>query len=434
MTTETIGEMDRRGRRFGWRFRFLTRSARTQTSSRLEFTVGEALAAVCFAVLAVACWAWLPGGHPLQPALAGIAALAYMASLWVELPLAKGFAAITQPIFVWLVFVLPLDVVPLTVGALTVASLCLRCRSFAVDRLAVWLSNSWYCVPPTLVLLAAAPERASWSHWPVYVAAFGAQFACDLAITLVRFPLPRDRGKAERISDILAPTMLDALLTPAGLTAAVLSGSEAAPGAAVVLLIGVVGVMLFLARERLDRIDHQERARRDPLTGLANRARFEEQLENTAARVARSDASAALLLIDVNDFKAVNDTHGHTAGDYVLRAFATRVLAQVRDGDLAARIGGDEFAVLLTEPTTIETAQRIASAIHRALEEPIDVPQTGRLSVSGSIGAALLTRDVLPADALTAADMAMYAQKRRNKRRSPASHQMHASDRPPTAM
>ena len=110
------------------------------------------------------------------------------------------------------------------------------------------------------------------------------------------------------------------------------------------------GLTTFLGRERASRVEHQHRALRDPLTGLANRALFDELLAAAWERCARNGTTGALLLADLDHFKPINDTYGHPVGDQALQAFAQRLTQTVRAADVAARTGGDEFAVLLAEP------------------------------------------------------------------------------------
>jgi diguanylate cyclase (GGDEF)-like protein/PAS domain S-box-containing protein len=145
----------------------------------------------------------------------------------------------------------------------------------------------------------------------------------------------------------------------------------------------------------------------DPLTELFNRRRFEEELSAYVAYTARFGGRGAVLLLDLDRFKYVNDTHGHRAGDDVIRAIGQVVGAHVRDTDVLARLGGDEFAVLLKH-TDRAAAERRAREIIGAVRRPGDL----RLALSASIGIALFgAGDQLPEDLLAAADLAMYAAK-----------------------
>jgi diguanylate cyclase (GGDEF)-like protein len=358
----------------------------------------------------------IPGGHPLQPALAVAAVLAFVAADQVKLPLTVGsadglqtlgYASTLQPAFVLMLFAFPLNVVPVVALVSMVVSSLVRNRSLAYLTTAV--ADSWFAIAPTVVLAVLAPGPASWSHWPLYVCAFGAEFVADALLGAARRALHNDP-----VSDpptVLLPLTIDVLLTPVGLAAAVIGND--APAAAVVLLAGVIGVMALLGRERAHRIRESHRALHDPLTGLANRLLFFELLDAAARRCERTDAAGVLLLIDLDNFKAVNDTHGHGRGDQVLCAFADRVRATVRHSDTVARLGGDEFAVLLADPTEPDAGDAVADKLRGAFATPLLLPDGATLKVGASIGAAVFAAHAPLAHALAAADRAMYADKRR---------------------
>jgi diguanylate cyclase (GGDEF)-like protein len=162
----------------------------------------------------------------------------------------------------------------------------------------------------------------------------------------------------------------------------------------------------------------------DPLTGLANRALFLDHLEQALARARRSGHHPAVVFVDLDRFKTVNDSLGHEAGDEVLRAVAERLGRVVREQDTVARLGGDEFAVLCDAPTRPEVAETLATRIATAVAEPIAVTarvpgsSPGRdhhVTVHASVGVATITgeRSVRAMDLLRDADMAMYDAKAR---------------------
>jgi diguanylate cyclase (GGDEF)-like protein/PAS domain S-box-containing protein len=156
----------------------------------------------------------------------------------------------------------------------------------------------------------------------------------------------------------------------------------------------------------------RERAFHDPLTGLANRARFEERL----ARVT-GDADTAVLFIDLDNFKTVNDSLGHAAGDQFLSEVARRLGACVRMGDMVARMGGDEFAVLISGVDAQIRAPRIAERILREMAAPIELDRRA-ITPSASIGIACGDSAQNAQEILRDADLALYEAKRSGKGRA----------------
>lgn len=162
--------------------------------------------------------------------------------------------------------------------------------------------------------------------------------------------------------------------------------------------------------------DLRHRAFHDSLTDLANRLLFLDRVEHALARAERDGGGLAVLFIDLDDFKRVNDTWGHAAGDLVLQEVAQRLSSHVRTGDTVARFAGDEFTVLLEGVTSPEEVRGIAERLLQALDRPFDLQDTFvRLSLS--IGAALAPAAPYPDSGtlLLAADQALYAAKRRGK-------------------
>jgi diguanylate cyclase (GGDEF)-like protein len=154
-------------------------------------------------------------------------------------------------------------------------------------------------------------------------------------------------------------------------------------------------------------------ANHDSLTGLPNRAYFEGRLIRALRSAAKAKEQVAVLYLDSDRFKEINDSFGHAAGDAVLVAVAERVRAQLREDDLVARLGGDEFAILLAPLHKVEDAQRIADKIIASMDQPIPVPGNTQVLTSLSIGIALYPdHGATPGSLLNAADAAMYQAKR----------------------
>jgi diguanylate cyclase (GGDEF)-like protein len=189
---------------------------------------------------------------------------------------------------------------------------------------------------------------------------------------------------------------------------------EEADRIAAVSLAGHAAVALENAR--LHRIVERQ-ALVDGLTGLANRRHLDQELASVLARAERAGGTAALILADLDDFKAVNDRHGHACGDLVLREFATLMHEVVREGDTAARWGGEEFALLLPD-TDVEGAERVAERLRRGLESQVILSPEGQpLRVTVSLGVAGYPEAGGRVELVDAADEALYRAKRVGKNR-----------------
>lgn len=177
---------------------------------------------------------------------------------------------------------------------------------------------------------------------------------------------------------------------------------------------------IFSGRDVTERVDAERAleasrrelellARVDPLTELPNRRQLDERLSLALTRLQRHGQPIALLFLDIDHFKAINDEHGHAAGDALLRAFAQRLISTVRSSDLVARVGGDEFVILLEDAAVPEAAERVARNVLEQMQEPIVEGMSFR--VSTSIGIAFATHPLDASDLIVAADTALYAAK-----------------------
>jgi diguanylate cyclase (GGDEF)-like protein len=155
----------------------------------------------------------------------------------------------------------------------------------------------------------------------------------------------------------------------------------------------------------------EARADVDPLLDILNRRGFERELSRAISHVGRYGTPAALMFIDLDGFKAVNDRHGHAAGDALLKAVAAELTAHVRASDVVGRLGGDEFGVLMWH-----LAPPLANARAKHLEQLIErVTVSHSSAVGASAGIVPLSAGVSPAALIDAADRAMYARKRERR-------------------
>lgn len=179
--------------------------------------------------------------------------------------------------------------------------------------------------------------------------------------------------------------------------------------------VGLYGVARDISeRKRAEEIISFQ-AYHDQLTRLPNRMLFKDRLELAIAQAQRRGGSLAVMFIDVDRFKLVNDTYGHAEGDALLRGIASRLTASLRRGDTLARLGGDEFTILLPDILTPEDAEVIARKVILALEEPFALNH-GDFRATASIGISIFPPDGQTAEAMTQhADMAMYQVKRSGK-------------------
>jgi diguanylate cyclase (GGDEF)-like protein len=184
---------------------------------------------------------------------------------------------------------------------------------------------------------------------------------------------------------------------------------------AVGLLAFAVRVNLAQKREMARRVEAERRARelafQDGLTGLPNRRQFDDALKEAVAALPRAGAAHAVLLLDLNGFKQINDVHGHAVGDEVLIVVAQRLLSAIRDGDLVARLGGDEFVILARHASGVEAVTNVALRVMQALQQPVASDSTQH-QIGAGIGIALIPHDGTTVnDIMRKADVALYRAK-----------------------
>jgi diguanylate cyclase (GGDEF)-like protein len=280
---------------------------------------------------------------------------------------AGGSAVATEPILIAGLLLLPVEYVPVVV----LLSLVLSASEGSRSRhdLLVRAVSGWHCIGPVAVLAAADPDGFALHHWPVYLVAVLAQFLLDALIAVVRCSalgisltvLPRPMAWAWGV---------DALLAPIGVAAVL-----ATDGSRWTLVFAMcpVGILAMLGRDRTEHFEKAvviseafeaalESARLDPVSGIANRRAWNEATARAALRFAANPMgrSVSVLLADVDGLKLVNDTLGHDAGDDLIRAAASALQAAAPTGALVARIGGDEFGILVTDRTDIDPDSLIA--------------------------------------------------------------------------
>ena len=194
-------------------------------------------------------------------------------------------------------------------------------------------------------------------------------------------------------------------LGPAGSTSAQYQLSKLATA------ISLAGAKVLRLEQEVTQMRHF--AYHDELTGLPNRSLLLDRLSQTVAQASRRNRQAAVLLLDLDGFKSVNDRYGHAAGDELLRRMARRLLASTRRADTTARYGGDEFIVLLPEIEGKKSATEVAQKIHARLTEPF-VISGHSFAITACIGIAVYPMDgTTPDELMERADIAMYAAKTR---------------------
>ena len=193
------------------------------------------------------------------------------------------------------------------------------------------------------------------------------------------------------------------------------SGGHPAVAPAALLLAEIERLRAELIKAEWKIAELEARADVDPLLDILNRRGFDRELARSLAYVKRYSTAAALVFIDLDGFKAVNDRHGHAAGDALLKAVVAGLKSHVRASDMVARLGGDEFAVLMWNLDAAQTTAK-AHELESIIAGTAVAHGPARLSVGASAGSVPLAGDATPAAILEAADQAMYARKRERRR------------------
>ncbi len=174
-----------------------------------------------------------------------------------------------------------------------------------------------------------------------------------------------------------------------------------------------VGMLLLLLEEQIAR--NKYLALHDPLTGLPNRRLFEDRIASAVERSRRAETQMAVITIDLNGFKQINDTMGHHMGDLVLQHIASAFIARVRRSETLARTGGDEFSIILESTLNRDDAETLAGSLRQLLNEPLEI-EGQKVRLGASFGIAVFPDDGLNAESLCiVADRRMYAAKRRSQ-------------------
>jgi diguanylate cyclase (GGDEF)-like protein len=279
--------------------------------------------------------------------------------------------------------------------------------------------GSWaLAMAPAVLWIAAALLLFGEEYRPRILMSAPLLAAYSLAVAAELWRAPSRTSLARAASGVLlvhAAFMIVRFLFALGMTEAEVPGTLAHPlhplalVETMVVAISLAFLLLSGVREQVTML-YQEAALLDPLTGVGNRRGFDAEAKRMLARARRDGTSTALLLLDLDHFKALNDRFGHLAGDRALKAFARTVAAELREGDLLGRLGGEEFAVALADCRT-DQAARLAERIRRATAALALSEGGAEIRLTVSIGVASL-RAAESLDALlTKADAALYRAK-----------------------
>jgi diguanylate cyclase (GGDEF)-like protein len=319
------------------------------------------------AAAAVAARTLNSAGQAHWPVFALGLVVAYALCSRIEFELGPGCAVPTQLAFVPMWFVVPPAILPFAVAAGYLLGALPEYLDGSVHwrRSLVLLGNCWYAVGPALVLSHFAHGGPALRQAPVYLAAFAAQVAFDAVPAAMREWFVFGHSPRELVPFLAWVYGLDALLTPVGLAAA---GNGRGGFLLVLPVAAVLSVLAHDLRLRLNRSltlndafnNAAQVARLDALTGVGNRLAWDEALQLLQHDLRAAGKAHSVVLVDLDDLKLANDAHGHAVGDELLRAVAATLRDAVREGDVVARIGGDEFAILMRETDASSCLERLS--------------------------------------------------------------------------
>ncbi|HEV2591103.1 MAG TPA: GGDEF domain-containing protein [Gaiellaceae bacterium] len=356
--------------------------------------IGTAISSVPY--LAIAIGLAVFGHSPRHfTAVDVIALVTFCVVIRLEYRVGAGSAVAGQLVFVPLLFLMPLNLIPLAVcigSVIGTGVLALTGQKPTLCPNA--FGTSWYTIPPVLLLMATGEKSFAWHSWPLYTFAVLVQSLADLVPAGI-YERVVNNTDLRPLAGVLATVYgFDVLLTPVGMLAA------AEGGFAFLALLPFTVVLWLLSRERENRLQAESLAHIDDLTGGANRRSFDERLGVEQARSSRSGGELSICMIDLDHFKTFNDTFGHPAGDDLLRRVTELWAAALRPEALLARLGGEEFGVILPEagPDAAEVVvERLRGVTPR--------------EVTFSAGIATWDGDESLSDVVARADAALYRAK-----------------------
>jgi diguanylate cyclase (GGDEF)-like protein len=375
-------------------------AARSRALPKRE-VASELAATLAFIVAAVAV-ALYPGALTgFDPAVAALLVAIYVVLARIEFPVGNGYVLPTHLALVPMLVLVPPGAVPglVAAGLLLARVLDWARGSGSFSRTLFSIPDAWHAIGAALVLALAGETTV-----PLLIAALVAACAFDALAAVAREAGARGTAPSLQLKVLGQVWLTDACLAPIGLLAAEVARD--AP-AAVLGILPLAALLRVLERDRRRRIEQAqqrlelaERTARDlaherlhdAVTGLANRTLLQDRAEHAVAAARRRGTGVAVLALDIDDFKLLNDSLGHGAGDDVLREVAARFASATRDGDTLSRFGAGEF-VMLCSDVDPDDAPRLARRVQQQLAEPVlvggrSVPLTCSVGIAVHAGAA----------------------------------------------